>query len=133
MTKAVPDGITLDALSGPWRIHQRKRGHRWSIDDLLTAHVAVTELPGARTHLDLGCGIGSVLMLCAYKLPYTRHVGIEAQEESAGLCRQSLAHNALEDRVELRTHDFRAPEAFRESEFFDLITCLLYTSPSPRD
>lgn len=116
------DDVTLDALSGPWKIHQRRKGHRWSIDDLVTAWVAVKARPDARTHLDLGCGIGSVLMLCAYKLREARHVGVEAQEQSAALCRLSLEHNGLTPRVELRNHDFRAPEALRPDEKFELIT-----------
>lgn len=117
-----PDDVTLDALAGPWRIHQRKRGHRWSVDDLLTAHVAVTEAPDAPTHLDLGCGIGSVLMLVAYKLRHARHVGIEAQAQSHALCLRSLAHNALQDRVQARLGDFRESPPTVEGERFVLVT-----------
>jgi tRNA1Val (adenine37-N6)-methyltransferase len=116
------DEVTLDALSGPWRIHQRRKGHRWSVDDLLTAHVAVAASPSARTHLDLGCGIGSVLMLVAYRLRGARHVGVEAQAQSAALCRASLRHNGLEERVELRHADFRGDGVFVPGERFELVT-----------
>ncbi|MEW5855401.1 MAG: methyltransferase [Myxococcota bacterium] len=122
MNAALPPDVTVDALSGPWRIHQRRRGHRWSIDDLLTAHVACLARPHARRALDLGCGIGSVLMLCAYRLREASLVGVEAQEVSAALCRASLRLNGLTDRVELRNFDFRDPAALRPDEKFDLIT-----------
>ena len=31
-------------LSGDWRLFQKLRGHRWSLDDLVTAHFAVEEV-----------------------------------------------------------------------------------------
>ncbi|MBI5497043.1 MAG: methyltransferase domain-containing protein [Deltaproteobacteria bacterium] len=139
MTRSsLPPDTTLDALAGCWRIHQRARGHRWSVDDLLTAQWACTAAPSARTHLDLGCGIGSVLMLVAYRLRQARHVGVEAQEESWRLCGASLTHNGLLDRVEVRHRDFRVPGALRPDEAFDLVTGTppylpVGTATAPRD
>src|SRR5262245_27407238 len=60
-------GEDLCYLAGEWRILQRLDGHRWSLDDLVTAWVAADELaaePPERM-VDLGCGIGTVLMLLA--------------------------------------------------------------------
>jgi tRNA1(Val) A37 N6-methylase TrmN6 len=120
----LPPDLTLDALAGPWRIHQRRGGHRWSIDDLLTAHVACLARPQATTHLDLGCGIGSVLMLCAFRFRArpVRHVGVEAQAQSVALCQASLALNGLEDRARVHHADFRNPETLAAGERFDLVT-----------
>src|SRR5204863_452622 len=58
-------GEDLCYLAGDWRILQRLDGHRWSLDDLVTAWFAarLLEEAPARTVLDLGCGIGAVLML----------------------------------------------------------------------
>ena len=121
---ALPEDVTVDALSGPWRIHQRRRGHRWSIDDLITAHVACAARPLATTHLDLGCGIGSVLMLCAYRFRArpVSHVGVEAQAQSLVLCRASLALNGIAGRVQVRESDFRVDTAFPPGERFALVT-----------
>jgi hypothetical protein len=57
---------------------------RWSLDDHLTAVVALQEAAAApggppRAALDLGCGCGSVLLMLAWGLPGARVVGVEAQ------------------------------------------------------
>jgi len=41
------DPLTDDALTGAYRVWQRKRGHRYSIDDVLTAHEACVARPDA--------------------------------------------------------------------------------------
>jgi len=121
---ARPDLLTLDALCADWKIWQRGAGHRFSTDDLLTAVRAARLRPGARRVLDLGCGIGSVLLMTAWRLPGARLLGIEAQEESLALARRSVAHNGVEARVELRLGDLRDPAALRAEEHgaFDLVT-----------
>ncbi|MCB9532250.1 MAG: SAM-dependent methyltransferase [Myxococcales bacterium] len=95
-------------LSGDWRIFQRVDGHRWSLDDLVTAWVAVSAGPEPEAHLDLGCGIGSVLMMVAWAYPAAEGVGVEAQVLSAGLARRSLAYNGATGRVSVVEGDFRA-------------------------
>ena len=52
--------LTHDAIAGDFRITQRKRGHRYSIDDVLTAQIEASARPNAARCLDLGSGIGSV-------------------------------------------------------------------------
>ncbi len=50
----------LSYLAGDWRIFQKKQGHRWSLDDLVTAWVATRDLDlsASLRALDLGCGEG---------------------------------------------------------------------------
>jgi len=118
-------GEDLSYLVGDWRIFQRKGGHRWSLDDFLTAFVAFDEAErhGAVSRMvDLGCGIGSVLFMLAWALPTARAVGIEAQELSIGLARRSLAYNGAEDRCDLRHGDLRDPAMLPEGACFDLVT-----------
>ncbi|HYY05809.1 MAG TPA: hypothetical protein VE997_04480 [Candidatus Limnocylindria bacterium] len=69
-------GEDLCYLAGDWRILQRLDGQRWSLDDLVTAWCAAEQMPASV--LDLGCGIGAVLMLLAWRWPRVRAVGIEA-------------------------------------------------------
>ncbi len=113
---------TLDAISGHFRLFQLRDGHRFSSDDILTAWYGTTWCPTARTALDLGSGIGTVGMICAWRLPGAKFVTVEAQTESVTLAKKSARYNGLEDRYDIRTGDFRAPEILRAQEKFDLIT-----------
>jgi len=113
---------TLDAISGHFRLFQLRDGHRFSTDDILTAWYGTTWCPTARTALDLGSGIGTVGMICAWRLPGAKFVTIEAQADSVALAKKSLRYNGLADRYEIRAGDFRAPEILRDGEKFDLIT-----------
>lgn len=126
---APQSGETLSYLLGDWRLLQLERGHRWSVDDMVTAMVALQEAEiaataGARVRrtLDLGCGIGSVLLMVGWGLRRAemeacrqellksgtdKHwsdaellrdfdvsaFGVEAQEISAALARRSVAYN----------------------------------------
>jgi tRNA1Val (adenine37-N6)-methyltransferase len=113
----------LSFLTGDFRIFQRRIGHRWSADDFVTAHEALSEagaLGSMQTALDLGCGIGSVLMMLAWGLPSAHLVGVEAQAVSHHLLQRSLRYNGLTDRVRALHGDMRDPELVRGS--FDLIT-----------
>lgn len=98
---------TLDAISGHFRLFQLRDGHRFSTDDILTAWYGTSWCPTARTALDLGSGIGTVGMICAWRLPGARFVTVEAQSESVALARKSARYNGLTDRYEIREGDFR--------------------------
>jgi tRNA1(Val) A37 N6-methylase TrmN6 len=116
-------GEDLCFLAGDWRIFQQIAGHRWSLDDLVTAWVAgevVADRPPAR-FLDLGCGIGTVLMLVAWRFPAAAGIGIEAQAASVDLARRSLAWNGAAPRCEVRHGDFR-DAAISPGGAFDLVT-----------
>ncbi|MCO5051783.1 MAG: methyltransferase [Verrucomicrobiae bacterium] len=113
---------TLDAISGHFRLFQLREGHRFSTDDLLVAWYGTSWCPTARTALDLGSGLGTVGMICAWRLPGARFVTIEAQDESVALAQKSARYNGLTDRYEIRHGDFREPDRLAPDEKFDLIT-----------
>ena len=117
----VPADETLDAISGHFRVFQLRKGHRFSTDDLLTAWYGTTWAPSPRLVLDLGSGIGSVGMMAAWRLPGSRFVTVEAQEDSVRLARKSAVYNGLNGRYEIRHADFRDPGALRAEERFDLV------------
>jgi tRNA1(Val) A37 N6-methylase TrmN6 len=109
-------------LAGNWRLLQRLDGHRTSLDDLLTAYLAASMVANhpPENCLDLGCGIGSVMLFLAWRFPDARLVGVEAQAVSAGLAKRSLAWNGIGARAEIRVHDFRDPGGVDAT--FDLVT-----------
>jgi tRNA1Val (adenine37-N6)-methyltransferase len=121
-------------LSGDWRVFQKLRGHRWSLDDLMTAWVAASSIdraapssraPAALRALDLGCGLGSVLLMIAWKFPAADVTGIEAQGDRASMGRRSIAYNGVTDRCRIFDGDLREL-AVLQCELgaapFDLIT-----------
>jgi len=117
-------GEDLCYLAGDWRILQRLDGHRWSLDDLVTAWFAAAQAcaaPPGRT-ADLGCGIGAVLLMVAWYFPAARCLGVEAQAVSVELARRSLGWNGVEDRCEVRLGDLRDPSVVPEGAAFDLVT-----------
>ncbi len=119
---AVKSHETLDAISGHFRLFQLRDGHRFSTDDILTAWYGTTWCPSARTALDLGSGISTVGMICAWRLPGAKFVTVEAQSESVALARKSARYNGLAERYEIRAGDFRDAGILRAEEKFDLVT-----------
>ncbi|MEM9187820.1 MAG: methyltransferase domain-containing protein [Myxococcota bacterium] len=126
MHRPWPKDAVRHRLIGDWHIYQRRGGHRTSTDDVVTAWHACRGWNGAPAHyLDLGCGIGSVLLTVAHRLRPARSLGVEAQAESVMLLSRTVAE--LPAHVEgtalaiefaqgdLRTHEFGG-------ERFDLIT-----------
>lgn len=109
-------------LCGDWRLFQKQRGHRWSLDDLVTAWVATRGVPGDATPraLDLGCGLGSVLLMVAWKLPGADVTGIEAQADRAAMGRRAIAYNGCAARCRILDGDLRTDVA--PLGRFDLIT-----------
>ena len=99
--------LTSDAITASFRLTQRRRGHRFSIDDLATAWEAVQALPDTESFVDLGCGIGSVLLMVAWRFPTASGFGIEAQDISIELARRNVRENGLGTRVTLLHGDLR--------------------------
>lgn len=114
------EAISIDALTGSWKIAQRVAGHRHSSDDVLTAAYAVHAAPDVDEALDLGTGIGTVgLMVLSRLPPAARLVCIEAQPISHRLLLANIAGNGLADRVEPHLGDLRD---FATDRRFSLIT-----------
>ncbi len=133
--------LTCDALTSTFRVLQRRGGHRFSVDDRMTAWVAATLARGrvegasgwpcARSSsgstgplrvLDLGTGIGSVLLMVAWAAPEAELVGVEAQAESYALLTQNVERNGLVSRVRALHGDLRARVPELPARSFDLVT-----------
>jgi len=106
--------LTRDRLTRDVWIYQRAKGHRFSSDDLVTALIASEAAPAAPRVVDLGCGIGSVLLHLAWSLPRTTLTGIEAQAVSFELLRRNVDDNRLADRVSIVHGDLRDDDALAQ-------------------
>lgn len=72
--------------------------------------------------LDLGTGTGIIPILLTAKTEGMHFTGLEIQEESADMARRSVAHNHLEEKVDIVTGDIKeAAELFGPASF-DVIT-----------
>jgi tRNA1(Val) A37 N6-methylase TrmN6 len=103
------DDLSLDRLTADVSVFQRKKGHRFSSDDVITAWVAMQVCPAPARVLDLGCGLGSVLLHLAWSVPAAQLVGVEVQDISFALLQRNVAHNRLGERVAIHHGDFRDP------------------------
>jgi tRNA1(Val) A37 N6-methylase TrmN6 len=100
--------ITVDGLTATTRIFQRKKGHRHSTDDLLTAWYALEESPPVTRALDLGTGIGTVGLLVLAGLPKGAELTcIEAQDLSYRFLLENIRANGLDSRVHPHHGDLR--------------------------
>lgn len=117
-----PRDAGRDRLIGNWYIYQRSGGHRTSTDDLITAWYAVHRNPNPpERYLDLGCGVGSVLLMVSRKLEPNEAVGIEAQAQSVTMASRAIAELPThQSHIEVRHADFRDFDF--EGERFDLVT-----------
>jgi tRNA1Val (adenine37-N6)-methyltransferase len=113
--------ITLDGLTATFRIFQRKKGHRHSTDDLLTAWYALEKSPPVSRALDLGTGIGTVGLLVLAGMPDGMKLTcIEAQDVSYRFLCENLRANGVEDRVLALHGDLR--ELAPSEQCFPLVT-----------
>lgn len=72
--------------------------------------------------LDLGTGTGIIPILLTAKTEGQSFVGLEIQEESADMARRSVAHNQLEEKVEIVTGDIKEAAEIFGPVSFDVIT-----------
>lgn len=114
-------GETLNGLCGHWRIFQLEKGHRFSVDDLVTAWYGTSWCPRAERIADLGSGIGTVALMAAWRCPGAVIHTVEAQEQSFRLARKSIRYNGIEARLFPRLGDLRDPDLFAGEAPFDLV------------
>lgn len=133
-----PDDVRRDRLIGDWYIYQRSGGHRTSTDDLITAWYAIHRQPRrAQRYLDLGCGIGSVMLMVSHKLRPALVHGVEAQPQSVLMARRAVAELPEHDcAFEIMHADFRELTIPKHS--YELVTGSppyfpLYAGSLPKD
>ncbi|MEI8258126.1 MAG: methyltransferase domain-containing protein [Deltaproteobacteria bacterium] len=115
--------LTRDRLTRDYAVYQRAEGHRFSVDDVATAWVACNATTAPSRILDLGCGLGSVLLHLAWKFPEASLVGIEAQAMSFELVRRNVTENGLAGRIALVHGDLREAVVLDAAGGgFDLVT-----------
>mmetsp|Transcript_42335 Transcript_42335/g.68654 ORF Transcript_42335/g.68654 Transcript_42335/m.68654 type:complete len:566 (-) Transcript_42335:123-1820(-) len=126
---AEDEELSLDRLTGHFRIYQSDEHHKYSTDDVVTAFCAYSAgrfFKQGRIDriLDLGCGLGSVLISNAWlHSNASQCIGIEAQPSRARLAKRSVRYNfGDQSRVLVMEGDIRDPQIFTGLGQFDLVT-----------
>jgi tRNA1Val (adenine37-N6)-methyltransferase len=121
---------TLDFLRDV-KIHQNKKGYRFSVDALLLASFA--ERAAAGNIADLGAGSGIIGLLLARKCPGAKVMLIELQESLARLAEKNIVLNRLEERVGVIRMDIKSisPHNGFSSSILDRLSFDLVVSNPP--
>jgi len=111
------DDEELSYLIGHWKIFQKLDRHRYSTDDLCTSYYACKTLKEMQIEnpliLDIGCGLGSVLLTNAWQFPSSTCIGIEAQKDRYELALRSVEYNigsdsgSVDSRIQVYNEDLR--------------------------
>lgn len=121
MTSELRPGERLDDLQiGGLELIQDPEKFCFGVDAVFLSDF-VRVRPGESV-LDLGTGNGIIPVLLSAKTKAGHITGLEIQADTAEMARRSVAHNHLEDRIDIVTGDIKeAAELFRPA-FFDVIT-----------
>lgn len=121
MTSEIRPGERLDDLQiGGLELIQDPEKFCFGVDAVFLSDF-VRVRPGESV-LDLGTGNGIIPVLLSAKTEACHITGLEIQADTAEMARRSVAHNHLEDRIDIVTGDIKeAAELFRPA-FFDVIT-----------
>jgi len=94
-------------LGGRVRLRQSVSGYRAGVDAALLA--AACDAPAGARVLDVGCGVGAVMLAAAARRPDVRFVGLERDAEAGALARDNIALNGWASRIEVVVGDIAAP------------------------
>jgi tRNA1Val (adenine37-N6)-methyltransferase len=120
LEKEMGEELFVSGLVGPYRIFQRKKGHRHGIDDAATAWYALQKTPPVKKTLDLGSGIGTVGLAVLWGLGVGAELTcVEAQQISYRLLCENILGNGLNGSVRAIHGDIRDLDL---GERFPLIT-----------
>ena len=89
---------TVDKLlGGRFEVEQPKKGYRIAVDTLLLAS-AVPASAGQKV-LELGCGVGGVMLALASRVGGVCITGLDIQPEMVALCESNIRRNSFEERL----------------------------------
>ena len=121
MTNELRPGERLDDLQiGGLELIQDPKKFCFGVDAVFLSDF-VRVRPGENV-LDMGTGNGIIPVLLSAKTEARHITGLEIQEDMAEMARRSVAHNHLEDRIDIVTGDIKEAAELFKPAFFDVIT-----------
>ena len=119
-TNLKPQERLDDLQVNGYEIIQHPRKFCFGMDAVLLANFVKVK-PNERA-LDLGTGTGIIPILLTAKTEGQTFTGLEIQEDSADMARRSVAHNHLEEKIEIVTGDIKEAADIFGPVSFDVIT-----------
>ncbi|MBM6854842.1 tRNA1(Val) (adenine(37)-N6)-methyltransferase [Mediterraneibacter glycyrrhizinilyticus] len=121
MTSDIRPGERLDDLQlNGLELIQNPDKFCFGVDAVLLSDF-VRVRPGERV-LDLGTGNGIIPVLLSAKTQAAHLTGLEIQGDIADMARRSIAHNHLEEKIDIVTGDIKEAAEIFKPAFFDVIT-----------
>lgn len=113
---------TQDTLfQGQLLIEQPEKGYRYGLDSVLLA--ATCPAKHEETVLDMGCGVGTVMLAIAKRLDKIQITGIELQPALAKLANRNHQYNDFQERSTIIHGHINDKAIFKKIETFDHIVC----------
>lgn len=111
--------VTTDDLQNGYYIYQPADGFRFGVDAVLLSEFAHIK-PGENV-LDMGTGTGIIPILLAAKTKGRHFTGLEIQEFSAAVAKESVLLNKLEERIDIVNGDIKEASKLFGNESFNVI------------
>lgn len=111
--------VTTDDLQNGYYIYQPADGFRFGVDAVLLSEFSRIK-PGESV-LDMGTGTGIIPILLAAKTKGKHFTGLEIQEFSAAVARESVLLNKLEERIDIVNGDIKEASKLFGNESFNVI------------
>ena len=119
MTNKKPDERLDDLQVKGYEIIQKPGRFCFGMDAVLLSSYAKVKR-GERA-LDLGTGTGILPILLEAKNLGLHYTGLEVQEESADMARRSVAHNGLENKIDIVTGDIKEASHIFGNDSYEVI------------
>ncbi len=120
MTNLKSDERLDDLQVNGYEIIQHPGKFCFGMDAVLLSNFA--KVKSGERALDLGTGTGIIPILLTAKTEGEQFVGLEIQEESADMAMRSVAHNHLQEKVQIVKGDIKEASAIFGNASFDVIT-----------
>ena len=119
MTNKKPDERLDDLQVKGYEIIQKPGRFCFGMDAVLLSSYA--KVKRGEQALDLGTGTGILPILLEAKNPGLHYTGLEVQEESADMARRSVAHNGLENKIDIVTGDIKEASHIFGNDSYEVI------------
>ncbi|MCI5569396.1 MAG: tRNA1(Val) (adenine(37)-N6)-methyltransferase [Candidatus Alectryocaccobium sp.] len=111
--------VTTDDLQNGYYIYQPAEGFRFGVDAVLLSEFS--HIKQGESVLDMGTGTGIIPILLAAKTKGRHFTGLEIQEFSAAVAKESVLLNKLEERIDIVNGDIKEASKLFGNESFNVV------------